>query len=91
MTYKEKLKDPRWQKKRLEIMRRDGFKCVECGNDKIELHVHHLKYSGDPWETSNSDLITVCHHCHYFIHVSINFQHWKEFLRKKYLGKATIN
>lgn len=44
MTYKEKLKDPRWQKKRLEIFDRDGWKCVECGDKDSTLNVHHIFY-----------------------------------------------
>jgi hypothetical protein len=64
MTYADKLKDPRWQKKRLEIMSRDNFKCQMCGDEKETLHVHHQKYSGDPWEADDDHLITLCHHCH---------------------------
>jgi hypothetical protein len=66
-SYAEKLKDPRWQKKRLEIMQRDGFKCLACGDTETSLQVHHKKYvSGkEPWEYLNSDLITLCEHCHY--------------------------
>ncbi|MCK5609460.1 HNH endonuclease [Candidatus Pacearchaeota archaeon] len=86
MEYKEKLRDPRWQKRRLEILDRDGWKCTECGNSKLELHVHHLKYSGDPWEVGDEDLKTLCKECHFWVHVEINFVLWKEFLRKKYLG-----
>jgi len=44
MSYQEKLKDPRWQKKRLEILQRDGWKCKWCGEEKQTLHIHHLKY-----------------------------------------------
>lgn len=29
--YAKKLMDPRWQKKRLEIFKRDGWKCQNCG------------------------------------------------------------
>ena len=36
--YVEKLKDPRWQRKRLEIMQRDGFRCREWLN-AIEIEV----------------------------------------------------
>ena len=32
MGYSEKLKDPRWQKKRLEILERDNFRCQYCGD-----------------------------------------------------------
>ena len=44
-SYYEKLLDPRWQKKRLEILNRDEFKCRSCGDDKSTLHVHHGYYS----------------------------------------------
>ena len=65
MTYKEKLKNPKWQKKRLEIFQRDNFTCMVCGKDTITLHVHHLKYtSGDPWDIDNKYLLTVCENCH---------------------------
>ncbi len=64
MTYSEKLKDPRWQKKRLEIMNRDDFKCVYCNNNELTLHVHHLRYSKEPWNINNDYLITLCENCH---------------------------
>lgn len=67
MTYSEKLTDPRWQRKRLEILNRDNFSCQLCGSDKYTLHVHHKSYNGDPWETANSELITLCEDCHFFI------------------------
>ncbi|GAC1385849.1 MAG: hypothetical protein NVSMB45_15070 [Ginsengibacter sp.] len=66
-NYSEKLKDPRWQKKRLEILNRDEFKCTLCGDDKTTLQVHHKKYNGEPWEVDSEDLITVCEDCHFFI------------------------
>jgi glutaredoxin-related protein len=64
MTYKEKLLDPRWQKKRLKILERDGFRCQLCQDPSSTLHVHHEKYSGEPWEVDNIYLITYCKHCH---------------------------
>lgn len=66
MTYQEKLKDPRWQKKRLEILDRDGWECKECGNDKKTLHIHHKFYEKgkDPWEYENDMLVTLCGECH---------------------------
>lgn len=67
MTYSEKLKDPRWQKKRLKIMERDNFTCVICTDQQTTLHIHHMKYSGNPWDAPDSDLITVCKFCHHFI------------------------
>ena len=66
MKYSEKLKDPRWQKKRLEIFERDGWRCKNCGDDKATLAVHHLFYRSntDPWDYLNKDLITLCEECH---------------------------
>lgn len=64
MGYTEKLKDPRWQRKRLEILQRDNFSCTCCGDNKSTLHVHHVKYNGEPWEVDSSLLITLCSECH---------------------------
>lgn len=73
--YSEKFKDPRWQKKRLEILNRDKFKCRVCKSDKKTLHVHHFVYliGRDPWEYDDKILITLCEDCHEFIK-EINFK-----------------
>jgi hypothetical protein len=64
-SYSEKLKDPRWQRKRLEIFQRDNFKCCLCGREDKTLHVHHKKYNGkDPWDISSEFLMTLCENCH---------------------------
>lgn len=69
MTYREKLKHPFWQKKRLEIMQRDNWSCKKCGSTVKTLNVHHLKYSGEnPWNAPDSDLLTLCEDCHDGIH-----------------------
>lgn len=64
--YLSLLKDPRWQKKRLEIMQRDNFTCQHCGCRDKTLHVHHLTYDKckKPWEYNNSNLLTLCESCH---------------------------
>lgn len=50
--YWQLLKDPRWQRKRLEVLNRANFACRECGGTDLTLHVHHRYYiSGrKPWE-----------------------------------------
>jgi hypothetical protein len=65
-TYWEKLKDPRWQKKRLEIMQRDEFKCGRCNRSDVTLSVHHRIYrkNCEPWEYTDEDLTTLCQPCH---------------------------
>jgi hypothetical protein len=68
-TYSEKLKDPRWQKIRLQIMGRDGFICTECGDDSSPLHVHHHYYEKGkaPWDYPDDALTTLCETCHKWI------------------------
>jgi len=64
INYSEKLRHPKWQKKRLEILQRDNFICTKCGDNETELHIHHLKYNGEPYDVPNENLITVCKYCH---------------------------
>lgn len=67
MTYAEKLKDPRWQKKRLEVMTRSGFRCDACGRGNETLHVHHLIYprwEQGPWEMDSAFMECLCATCH---------------------------
>lgn len=63
-NYSELLKDPRWQKKRLKILERDGFICQQCFDEESTLNVHHIKYLGKPWEIEDRYLITLCQDCH---------------------------
>ena len=65
--YSEKLRDPRWQKKRLEIFNRDDWRCMKCGDATSTLHVHHtIEYIHglEPWDYPNETLLTVCWSCH---------------------------
>ncbi len=66
MTYAQKLRDPRWQKKRLEILQRDGFACRYCSSKDKELHVHHSVYpkGKQPWEAEDATLFSLCNECH---------------------------
>lgn len=68
MTYAEKLKSPKWQKRRLQILERDNFTCTLCADSETTLHVHHLRYfkNRNPWEYEDGDLMTLCEDCHEF-------------------------
>ena len=70
VSYSEKLKDPRWQKKRLEILDAAGWKCQACDDGENTLHVHHVSYlkGKDPWDYPNSLLVVLCEDCHSFEH-----------------------
>jgi hypothetical protein len=64
--YLEKLRDPRWQKMRLKILERDGWKCAVCEDANSTLHVHHKYYERgcDPWDYPETALVTLCEACH---------------------------
>ena len=66
MEYSEKLRDPRWQKRRLQVFERDGWKCRRCGCEDNTLAVHHRQYYPhmEPWEYPDADLETLCEFCH---------------------------
>jgi len=65
-TYAEKLRHPNWQRKRLDILGRDDFRCQACGCREITLHVHHLSYirGREPWEYDDDNFQTLCQYCH---------------------------
>jgi hypothetical protein len=75
-TYSEKLKDPRWQRKRLEIMQRDLWMCAICCDPSKMLAVHHRYYikGREPWEYPNWSLKTLCPSCHECDHESIDYE-----------------
>lgn len=66
MTYPDRLRLPQWQKKRLQVLKRDKFTCLLCRDKETELQVHHLKYEfgRDPWEYELTNFQTLCKYCH---------------------------
>jgi len=68
-NYSKKLKHPRWQRLRLEVMERDDWKCRLCFSEGSTLAVHHKKYTGEnPWDADSRDLVTLCEDCHTTMH-----------------------
>jgi len=66
---KQKLKKAPNPKLRMEILKRDGYKCKICGRSPdnytdIELHVHHIRPFSKLGLTEKENLITLCHTCH---------------------------
>ncbi|OGO05588.1 MAG: hypothetical protein A2Y91_00275 [Chloroflexi bacterium RBG_13_54_8] len=66
--YLKRLSDKRWKRRRMEVLKRDGYKCRKCGafGEGVELHVHHKLYKAElqPWEYPDALLITLCAVCH---------------------------
>ncbi len=85
-TYSEKLRDPRWQRRRLEILDRAEFACEECGVEGERLQVHHKAYrSGvEPWEYEDSELIALCGGCH-------SDRHEVDQILRKIIGHAEMD
>ena len=61
LTYREQLLHPNWQRKRLEVLNRDNFRCCMCEDDQTTLHVHHKQYAKGrlAWEYPNDELVTL--------------------------------
>ena len=70
VPYAEQIKDPRWQKKRLEVLEANEFTCSACGDKENELHVHHPVYKKGAmiWEYEDYELCCLCSECHKAAH-----------------------
>ncbi len=72
-SYSSKLRDARWQRKRLEVMKRDNWTCRSCGasGDGVTLNVHHAYYESGrlPWDYEDESLVTWCEDCHAGRHI----------------------
>jgi len=65
-TFLEAYRDPKWQKKRLEVLELAGWECSDCGSNEDTLHVHHTYYEKDkkPWKYPIESLHCLCEDCH---------------------------
>lgn len=72
ISYNELLQSENWQKRRRQILVRDGYQCLRCGSNE-NLNVHHRQYhifakTGEfrkPWEYEGTNLVTLCRVCHH--------------------------
>lgn len=74
MTWLAQLRHPKWQRKRLEVLQRDGWMCQRCCAEDKTLNVHHKRYTKGSmaWEYSNADLLSLCEDCHELTHAEEN-------------------
>ena len=65
-AYRAMLRDPRWQRLRLQVFERDAWTCQHCRSVRKELQVHHVQYvwGWKPWEYPLRLLLTLCVDCH---------------------------
>lgn len=66
MNYSEKLKDPQWQRFRLERLEAANWRCEHCCAGQSFLHVHHNTYhkGRKPWEYPANTMTVLCERCH---------------------------
>nr|DAL38850.1 MAG TPA_asm: NinG recombination protein [Caudoviricetes sp.] len=60
---------PRWKRKRLQILKRDGYMCQHCkryGKAVPATTVHHIQHADEYPEMAFADknLISLCEGCH---------------------------
>lgn len=62
----QQYQHPEWQKKRLEVLERAGWKCEQCGEADKSLHVHHKRYvkGHKVWEYGLENFEALCVACH---------------------------
>ena len=92
--FSAQYKDPRWQKKRLEVLEYDKFTCQRCGATDKELHVHHSQYTkgAKVWDYPVCALITLCSDCHSDIHkMKDEISNVWEFFNNYRYGDASTN
>ncbi len=66
-TWLAQYRDPRWQRRRLEIFQRANFTCEYCQRTDLPLHVHHGIYRKGhaQWEYEDFELHCLCEECHH--------------------------
>lgn len=79
--YLEYLNSDKWRAFRLGIMKERGRKCEKCGQDKGEIHAHHLTYERFMNELPE-DIQLLCKPCHMAVHNRRNKKKEKRKLTK---------
>lgn len=67
-TYAEKLRDPRWQEKRLRLFDKANWTCELCSlvRPSKGLQAHHPIYLAglNPWDYPDEIMMVLCDPCH---------------------------
>jgi hypothetical protein len=90
--YSEKLKDPRWQKKRLELLEAADWKCQDCQEKTKTIHVHHGYYARGkmPWEYEDYTYRVLCEECHEIAQSQMEHAHLVLATHPRLLGSISI-
>ena len=58
-----------YQKLCLEVLKRDGWRCQQCGS-QTNLQVHHIHSRSQGGDDLETNLITLCSECHIAVHAT---------------------
>ena len=61
---KKQVFDEEFLEARTAVLKRDGYRCVNCGQTGTELHVHHIIPRSEGGTNDLSNLVTLCAKCH---------------------------
>ena len=50
-----------------QVLRRDGWRCQQCGS-RTHLQVHHIQLRSQLGDDAEENLITLCSECHDQVH-----------------------
>lgn len=53
-----------WLAIRTQVLKRDNYRCVNCGQTGTELHVHHIIPKSEGGTDELDNLVTLCVKCH---------------------------
>lgn len=81
ITYEDYLESPHWKATKSERLKLSNYCCDVCGDDEIQLQVHHKHYETLGHEDMD-DLATLCPYCHKDVHVEITKLRGKEFKQR---------
>ena len=62
-----RLEAKKYEELRLQVLRRDSWRCQCCGT-MSNLEVHHSEFRSQAGEDSEQNLITLCAACHAGVH-----------------------
>ena len=66
-TLRVRLDPVTYENLRQQVLRRDCWRCQECGS-MLNLEVHHMKFRSHMGDDSEVNLITLCAACHTWLH-----------------------
>lgn len=59
-----------------EILERDGYQCVRCGNYHVESIPHHVLFRSHGGKGIKRNGVTICRDCHNWAHESKKNNEW---------------